>query len=347
MTKQDDRLWEDMLAEFRALGGTAENICLKEGAHGRGLFPVDPAKPIRVHIPESLLIDVRHLQLENGRVRIRETAGLGSRVKHFLEDYQQNFAWGVARHNTESLLQMVHEAPLPLRQMLKSPFEMDHLLCGASEGAVFERFFASRTLGHNGGHVVIPVIELANYGTAAGYEYKDGLGLSGTFPGEILVKYERIDPLDTFASWGFASSEPFALSLHVGLRSMAGSILIKRGKLVDRPDRTPFFPDVSMEGDEITLSYMLLGHKKFPRMAKAIFCKIMEDAGRPNPEMAFDEIQHINRMQFHRLMELSEDAAPPLAKLLRTMARYQLEAMSHHIGTRDIEPAREKRTARE
>ena len=55
-------LWDDMLDEFRALGGTADNICLKEGPFGRGLFPRDPSKPIRIHIPENLLVDLKHVR---------------------------------------------------------------------------------------------------------------------------------------------------------------------------------------------------------------------------------------------------------------------------------------------
>ena len=33
----NDRAWREMLAEFRALGGIADNICLRQGVHGRGV----------------------------------------------------------------------------------------------------------------------------------------------------------------------------------------------------------------------------------------------------------------------------------------------------------------------
>jgi len=46
--------WHDMLTVFRALGGTADNICLRHGERGRGIFPVDPGRPIAIHIPENL-----------------------------------------------------------------------------------------------------------------------------------------------------------------------------------------------------------------------------------------------------------------------------------------------------
>src|SRR6476646_4511492 len=38
---RDERLWDEMVREFRALGGTVENVRLGDGPLGRGLFPID------------------------------------------------------------------------------------------------------------------------------------------------------------------------------------------------------------------------------------------------------------------------------------------------------------------
>ena len=51
-------LWDEMLDEFRSLGGIADNIRLGEGRFGRGLFPVDTSRPYRIHIPPSLLVNI-------------------------------------------------------------------------------------------------------------------------------------------------------------------------------------------------------------------------------------------------------------------------------------------------
>ena len=40
--------WDALLAEFRALGGTAENVILRQGPHGRGLFSLNPSDPVRL-----------------------------------------------------------------------------------------------------------------------------------------------------------------------------------------------------------------------------------------------------------------------------------------------------------
>ena len=81
------------------------------------------------------------------------------------------------------------------------------------------------------------------------------------------------------------------------------------------PGRPPFFPNVSHAAGRVVFSHLLLGHKKYPRLARGIFYRIMRDAGRQNVEEAFDMIQHVNRTQFYKLEAASEDAPPALGRL--------------------------------
>jgi hypothetical protein len=120
------------------------------------------------------------------------------------------------------------------------------------------------------------------------------------------------------------------------LEGNLGALRIGRGDVSVESRRRPFFPDVSKEGDQIALSYLMLGHRKYPRLARGNFYRIMRDAGRSDAEERFDRIQHANRTQFYKLDALSERAAPPLGRLLRKVARSQLEAMSHNVGTREV-----------
>jgi len=329
------RRWDEMLDEFRALGGVADNICLKEGRFGRGLFPSDPSKPIKVHVPESLLIDIKHHKLDSGSIRIAPTVEIGPREKTFLENYQRDFSWSVSGRHTEELLQMVHDAPIEVRELLMAPFTAGLWLADPTPKSIAERYLATRVIRYKGGHVVMPIVELANHGHAIRYDSGEGVGLSGQFAGEILVRYGLYDPLELFINWGFASdSEDFALSLFMGLAEVKFSTRREDVKLEE--GRKPFFPNVSIENGQIVLSHLLLGHKKFPRLARGIFYRIMRDAGRSDAEETFELIQHINRTQYHKLIAVSEGAAPPLGRLLRDVARFQLEAMSSNIGTREV-----------
>jgi hypothetical protein len=328
--------WDDMLAEFRALGGIAENLCLKNGAFGRGLFPLDPSKPYTLHIPASLLIDINHVEFENDVFRVGPKAQIGERARSFLEGYERDFSWGVANQEVRDVLQMLYEAPQEIRELMRSPFNVDSWLVEPTDPtAVQSRYLASRALTFKPGiDVVIPIVELANYGHATRYKIdENGAGLEGKTDGEILVHYRPDDPLGIFVGWGFVSeNEPFACSLSLGVDKKGPPIRIMRKEVNLDLRPKPFMPDVTHEGDTLVLSFLMLGNRNNPQLPRAIFDRIMREAGRAHAVEMFDFIQHINRLQWLKLMKASESAAVPLGQLLRNLARSQLEAMSYNVG---------------
>lgn len=325
--------WDALLDEFRALGGVAENICLKEGRFGRGLFPCDPSQPIKLHIPPHLLLDLRNVTFGGDTFRVSEAAGWGDRETAFLENYQRNFSWGGGgRAETETLLDLLARAPAPLRELLGRNFGLERWLHGAAPEIVQQRYFASRVISFGGRDVVMPIVELANHGYDTEYVLKDGVGLSGQFAGEILVRYYASDALEIFRGWGFLSNEPMALSLPMTLKTTAGPLKINREYLAEEAKQRMYVPKTDPLAEPLSLSYALLGHKQYPRLARSAFYRVMRDAGRLGSEEVFDLLQHANRMQFLNLIEAAETAEPALSRLLRTLARYQLEALSHSIG---------------
>lgn len=327
-------LWEEMLDEFRALGGTAENIRLGQGPYGRGLFPVDPRKPYRILIPPSLLVHAKHVQFVDGDFRIGPEANIGEREKAFLENYEREFSWGVAQSETQELLEMMRNAPAGLKELLRSPFNLDVWLTESTPEWIQKRFIDARVIAlEDKTPAVMPIVELINHAPGTTYEIDErGVGVSGQTSGEILVAYLPDDALGIFAGWGFVSeAEPFALSLSLKV----DRIRIKITRRLGGP--TPFLPEVTRDGKELHLSYLLLGHKTYPRLAKGIFHKIMRDAGRRDEAVeAFDAIQHVNRRFWLQLLQASEEAELPLGRLLRRLIHAQLSAMSHSIGVRHV-----------
>lgn len=330
--------WDAMLAEFRSLGGIADNICIKDGQFGRGLFPIDPAKPVDIYIPESLLIDVQHLHFAYADIRVGPESPAGAREKGFIERYEREFSWGVHRRSTVDLMKEFHASSPELRALMNSPFDLEAWLTDINPKSVAERFFGSRGISYGERAVVMPIIELANHGSGTTYKVGNGIRLNGLFDGEVLVRYELIsDSLQMFENWGFAPPEDAAFSLKLGLES-AGIIIRRERVKAALVHGVPFFPDVSVSNGQLTLSHLLLGHKNYPKLAKGIFYRIMRDAGRSHPEAEalFDTIVHANRLQFLKLLALSDDAPPMLGDLLRDLVRFQLEAMSNAIGSREI-----------
>ena len=86
--------WEDLLTEFRALGGVADNVAIRQGSLGRGVFPVDPEKPVRLRAAPNLLVPSADTELRGGRLVVKASSNLGERERIFFERYQQEFLWG-------------------------------------------------------------------------------------------------------------------------------------------------------------------------------------------------------------------------------------------------------------
>ena len=95
-------------------------------------------------------------------------------------------------------------------------------------------------------------------------------------------------------------------------------------------------PRLAVDEGRPTLSFVTLGMKQTPRVPRSIFYRLFRDAGLPDAEEAFDMIHHQNRMQFLMLIEALEGLQQPIVRTLRDMARFQLQAMSHCYGTRDL-----------
>jgi hypothetical protein len=322
-----------MLAEFRALGGIAENVLLKEGHYGRGLFPKDPSKPISVRIPDTLLLDHKYVEFRDNTFRVAASAPIGGRERAFLENYEREFSWPVGRREIENVLDIMQEGSPELRELLKKSYYGYRWVAEPTPETIQQRFLESRVIHYKDADVIMPIVELANHGHDTGYEIGDGVGLSGTFSGEILVNYQLCDPLQIFGKWGFASdSEFFALSMH--LKVEQAGLVIGREDPKPRQERKPFLPTPTVEGGKIKLPYLLLGHKGQPGLPKANFVQTMRDAGRlrGEAESLFDLIQHVNRMHMLQLFAVCEDAPPRLGHLLRRVARFQMEAMSNSLG---------------
>ncbi|MBV9692996.1 MAG: hypothetical protein JO261_04785 [Alphaproteobacteria bacterium] len=326
----DDR-FQQMLAEFRALGGTAENIRLGEGAFGRGIFPVDPAKPVAVAVPENLLMDVSDLRIEGGAFRVAQGSSLGAAERRFVEEYEASFSWGNGRGDIEALFEQAQALPAEIRHQLRVEFRCGEWFAEPDAHTVEERFFSSRSILYGKRNVIMPVVELINHGDAAGYDTSSGVSVRGTFAGEVNVRYSDVDAYGLFLNWGFSHPQRQALSL-----ALSGAVGGK-GLHIER-DYTSgeAMPTLKRDGDALALNYLMLGHRQYPRLAKGIFYKRMREAGANGIEEAFDTIQHINRMNFLGVMALLEPFEGAMVRGLRRMARHQLEALSFACGVRPV-----------
>ncbi len=330
--------WQQLLREFRALGGTADNVRLGQGTFGRGLFPINTTEPVAICVPDNLLVSTKDMVFDRGALRVAPSSNVGERERAWLEHYQAIVSWG--GKGGEEVRRIFDEAqalPQDLRHELRTKFNCGRWFEDVSEDLIERSFLASRCIEYKNSEVVIPILELANHSHGAVYETMNGISLRGYFPGEILVSYANLDPFGLFISWGFASRQPIAFSIALAGSSGRTKLHIKR-RFGDakEAEKNGWTPEIVTGPGEATLPYLVIGNQLFPRTPKGIFYKKMKERGYSGFEEAFDKIQHANRLHFINLLDALEGNELPIARVLRTMAREQLRAMSFCFGIRNM-----------
>jgi hypothetical protein len=328
--------WDDLLDEFRALGGTADNIRLGQGEFGRGLFPIDPARPVVIRVPENLLVPAEQMIFPGGVPRVGLHARTGKRERSWLNRYQEEFAWPAGRDEILRKLELGRALPDPLRHALLHELHCGVWFAEPTDKLIQRLYFQARTIEHNKKIVVMPIIEMANYGPGAKYGGETFVELQGAFPGEILVEYTQHDSLGLFVGFGFAVQRPIAFSIPLK-GTFTSEPLRVRGRFFGRSGSPQdWVPQFTKQTGEGVLMFLMLGNEQFPRLPKGIFFRLMRDAGYTGFAEAFDIIHHHNRLHFIKLLETLEGVDLPMAATLRSMARYQLRAMSFCYGVREI-----------
>jgi hypothetical protein len=332
--------FDEVLESFRALGGAVQNLRLGNEGAEPALYVVDPREPVLLRVPRNLILRVEDVEFTAGRIGIRQFASVGRPERVFFDRYQDVFSWGAAG-DSESVvfISALDSLPQGLRQLLRAELGFGELLRGNFEERVQTRYLRSRQIWWHETYSIAPLLELTRHNTS-GLRYERGthLQVQGYVRGELQVRHGTNDPYSTFRQFGSVSAEPVAFSLptEAKLGNMEVSIgrnlnaRVRRGK-----DR---IPKTQVEQGRIELSYLLIGDKRSPRSPRGTFRTLLCEAGVNNPDEAFDNIVRLNALAFIKLLRALEPHEGEMISLLRTMARYQLEAMSYCIGSRELAP---------
>lgn len=331
--------WDDLLAEFRALGGTAENIRLGHGEFGRGLFPVDPARRVVIDIPENLLVPTADMTMVDGAPRVSPEAKVGERERAWLNRYQEDVGWGNGEAGgIRQLFEMAAALPEDVRQELSTEFQCGPWFREPTETLIVRRYFESRHIVLDGQKVVMPLIELINHGDDGENYQRIGTNLrfAGTFSGEMFARYFDGDALGLFEVYGMVIPRPCAFSIALTGEIESTPLVIQR--LYAGPARSPrdWIPGIEKESHKITLSFAMTGNERYPRVPKGIFNRLMRDAGYSDVLECFDLVQHVNRLHFLNLQKAVGRIDLPMARMLQDLAHHQLRAMSFCFGVREI-----------
>ena len=229
--------WDYHKKEFIKLGGIAQNIICREGSNGRGIFRERKSLKPKILCPSHLLIKAEDLALVDDKFYLRNDASYSGEVRQFIENYYQDFSWGINRR--EEIKIFVNElSQIPAQAkilFLKNKLCPKHLLLHEpNKQQLFLRFANSRCVSIDKKPVFAPIWELVNHSSLAGRFKTSELGIeTPSYPldftnNEIFHSYQQqASPISTFFNYGFANDEFFAYSLPTEIKIPNIDLLIR------------------------------------------------------------------------------------------------------------------------
>ena len=323
------------MSAFRELGGIADNVCFREVNGRRGVFPINPALPFSLFVPEHVTVSETDVCLVDDRLVMKPDSGATPEVRRFFEAYHEFTSWSDGgKRDIELFLQGLYELPDQIKNILESKFYFSDLLEKPNSEKVLKRFISTRRLMFKGKQILFPVLELVNHGTVkASFDTTErGVLLQGTSDNEILSRYCLNDSWMRFKSYGFANRERWAFSDPFNVSPRDGSL-----KIVVRnsPEECVALPNglvapvIKKENNSIDISFIIVGDRTDPSIPVRLFReRIQKELGAGSDEF-FETLSYINRMKFLELLGVCEGYNSPVTTMLKTACHYQLEVLNN------------------
>ena len=329
--------WHAFLDEFRGFGGKAENVMQRKGAFGMGLFPIDPAKPVDLFVPDALLVPIENLELHDGDVVIKDDNNFPDGYSDWFRRYQANYSWGAeGRANTQEFEEGLKELPETVRTLMKRVglYNADLRFPGTDpDQELFNRFIQTRCINRKDRRVIMPIIDLLNHAPSAKpYDMSgDGIAVAGLHDGEVLVKYSVSDPMRRLIGYGFNAPEPMGFSLSFRLQHRDRSVVVQGGG-----GRQPLQPcGIELKDDRVVLKQPLLASSTSPKMPRTLLIKACRNLEGIDAQELFEQIHQRNTQALVQILRELQGVDGDVAQRLRNGCLDQLAALSHHFGQRD------------
>ena len=330
--------WKELVEQFTSFGGTADNVIQREGSLGLGLFPIDPSKPVELHVPDQLLVSTDNLELRDGKVILKDSSRYPKGFADWYQGFQADYSWGAEAQDSirafeEGLKTLPDRTRSSLRNLGIANIE-NRCSDPVTEQDIFNRFIATRRINRNDRAWLMPIIELVNHSPRKpswGTSDK-GITVKGTYDDEILVRYSVADPLRRLFQYGFNCKEPHGFSTKVRIEHFEKTIMIKGG--INPAPLT--LPSTKISENTITITSLMLGSMDQPRMPKSIFKETFSKIEGVEPDILFDQIRRRNQISLIQILREIEFLDGTIAELIRTACRNQLVAIGFHIGSRDV-----------
>lgn len=257
--------FQDLLERFIDLGGIAENICQKDGDYGRGIFPLDSSRRVKIMTPKHLLVSTSDLWLDGNKIAIKNGRGYKTEEIVFLEWYYNNYSWG-NNGNADSIafLKFTMSLPDSIKKQLVSNGFIGTNVSRSFESCdcILKRFISERRINYKGQRVLAPVWEFVNHSSFSPTIRITSYGIE-TPPiepssGEVLHQYSgKNSPIGIWSKYGFACDCIVAYSIPFNINLEIYSLAIRcSGKLGLGPEEKK---NISIIGNILTMKIMPIG----------------------------------------------------------------------------------------
>ncbi len=234
--------WHNLIAEFRKIGGIADNVCQKEGANGRGIFPVDSQKKSKIYTPYTLMVNKDDIYLDDNNLRIMEDKKYSQDVKSFFSYYQDNFSWGEGgREATEFFEKGLSLFNPELKRLLKqhSIVDIKKRHEGKWNDVILNQFLNARAFKFRKCSMICPVLELVNHEVISlPFIVRQGGISTPNYPPlntEVTHNYSPKSSLSRFFTYGFFCKETivFSIPFNINIKEKGINIFCKGNDITD------------------------------------------------------------------------------------------------------------------
>jgi hypothetical protein len=329
--------FQDILERFIELGGTAENICLRKGELGRGIFPLDSLRRSKIFTPKNLLIDRSDVCISRDEIYVKGSSRFSSKEKNFIELYY-NYAWnGGGSSCSAEFLKYVLAIPESVKSQLLGCGFIDRALLNrcVDESEVFKRFVDERVVGFEGYSVLASIWDLVNHSSFAPAIRIAPYGVETPpiEPGleEILHKYsQKNSPIGMWKKYGFACDCIFAYSIPFKIDIGDQALAIRcAGQLGLGPkDKMSF----SIDGDILSIKLLPVGCLS-AGLPKENFKSILSSVGLSSDvaNRLFSKIREVNIKARRDLIDsLEKTGAGAKAQLYKALM-YEIELIENSL----------------
>lgn len=328
----------EILHQYRQLGGTAQNIELRNSRFGRGLFPIRSDLPIKIVVPMHLLVSPKCLYLdENRNLLLKRDLGLDPDFISFYESYQRYFGWGNGGlEEQESYYSELKGLSKNLQQFLlllgwlKDDFE------DKTTQEYLQAYFICRQIGIENESKLMPLLELINHSSSGKQFIVDGgVHVQGTFHGEVLTCYRRnLDAFHFLRNYHFASDSSTFLSCMVKIDvPNIGAINISRFDSMAEIKDGSITPKITKTESTIHIAFLELANTQTNLSPRKVFAEQMQEfqISTLNAYAVFDGLVDHNRKVLEDMIDECRRNNSKLAKELELVAINQLNLLSTNV----------------